>query len=212
MPSLLRTVPSYSFKPRSQHRSSLPILQHVLGKLSFFSSKNHLTVESSSLGIPVYKNLIQGSFTSSLSAPSDYFPVIDPSTNEIIRYTPQSTQAEIHQAIQAASEAYPKWKATSIQQRQRIMFKYQHLIRNNMDQLMHIITQENGKTLTDAKGDILRGLEIVETCCDLASKVMGDSLMGISDGMDCVSYRIPLGVCAGIGKHLVQNGSFIFHS
>jgi len=61
-----------------------------------------------------------------------------------------------------------------------------------------LISLENGKTLEDAKGDIFRGLEVVETCCDLGSKLMGETLMGIGKGMDCVSYKVPLGVCAGI--------------
>ena len=63
-----------------------------------------------------------------------------------------------------------------------------------------LISLENGKTLEDAKGDIFRGLEVVETCCDLGSKLMGETLMGIGKGMDCVSYKVPLGVCAGIGR------------
>ena len=67
-----------------------------------------------------------------------------------------------------------------------------------MDDLAYCITMENGKTLADAKGDVFRGLEVVEAACDLGSKLMGESLGNISNGMDCVSYRVPLGVCAGI--------------
>jgi malonate-semialdehyde dehydrogenase (acetylating)/methylmalonate-semialdehyde dehydrogenase len=188
---------------RSVQRVPCPTIHRPssrVGKVSFLSSQSWLTESSSSVGVPVVTNLIRGTFSSSLSSPADYLPVIDPSKNEILRYTPQSTQAEIKDAIIAASEAFPTWKATPIQQRQRIMFQYQHLIRANMDRLMHIITLENGKTLADAKGDILRGLEIVETCCDMAHRLMGENLMGISDGMDCMSYRVPLGVCAGIGR------------
>jgi malonate-semialdehyde dehydrogenase (acetylating) / methylmalonate-semialdehyde dehydrogenase len=61
-----------------------------------------------------------------------------------------------------------------------------------------LITEENGKTLADARGDVFRGLEMVESACFMAPKMLGDSLQGIAKDMDCVSYREPLGVCAAI--------------
>jgi malonate-semialdehyde dehydrogenase (acetylating)/methylmalonate-semialdehyde dehydrogenase len=78
------------------------------------------------------------------------------------------------------------------------MFSLQGLIQEYKEDLANLITLENGKTLADAKGDVFRGLEVVENCCEVGSKLMGENLGNISSGMDCVSYRVPLGVCAGI--------------
>ncbi len=78
------------------------------------------------------------------------------------------------------------------------MFRYQHAIRENMDQIAALITKEQGKTLADAKGDVFRGLEVVEFACGAASKLMGETLESVGNGIDTYSYRQPLGVCAGI--------------
>ena len=82
------------------------------------------------------------------------------------------------------------------------MMKFQALINSHMEELATLISLENGKTLQDAKGDVFRGLEVVESCCDLGTKLMGESLMGIGKGIDCTSFKVPLGVCAGIGKKM----------
>jgi malonate-semialdehyde dehydrogenase (acetylating)/methylmalonate-semialdehyde dehydrogenase len=78
------------------------------------------------------------------------------------------------------------------------MFKLQHLIKENMKQLAANITYEQGKTLPDAEGDVLRGLQVVEHACSLTFMQMGSNLPGIAKDMDCMSMRVPLGVCAGI--------------
>eukprot|EP00957_Ditylum_brightwellii_P082274 6255872-Ditylum_brightwellii.AAC.1 len=102
-------------------------------------------------------------------------------------------------AVSYASEAFHKWKDVPIQQRQRIMLQYQALIRDNMNDLATLITLEQGKTLVDARGDVFRGLEVVEAACGLGgSAMMGETLENLSKGLDTYSYRQPLGVCAGI--------------
>lgn len=78
------------------------------------------------------------------------------------------------------------------------MFKYQALIRSHQEEIAAIITREQGKTLADARGDVFRGLEVVEASCGAANHLMGETLENVSKGMDTYSYKVPLGVCAGI--------------
>ena len=124
--------------------------------------------------------------------------VRNPSTQELIAYVPENTKEECHSVIAKAKIAQQEWKQVSIQHRQRIMFQYQSLIRHNMKDLATLITMENGKTTADAMGDIHRGLEVVEASCQISSQLLGSSIMGISTTIDTISYRQPLGICAGI--------------
>ena len=77
-------------------------------------------------------------------------------------------------------------------------FRYQQLIKDNLKEIAKLITTEQGKTLADAEGDVLRGLQVVENLCANTSLLLGETLTGISKDMDLTSYRTPLGVCAGI--------------
>lgn len=146
--------------------------------------------------MPVYSNLIGGQFVPSTS--SQLIDVTDPATNKLIAQAPQSTASELNSAVSSAKTAFESWRNIPVQQRQRIMLKYQDLIRRYTEDIANLITLEQGKTLTDAKGDIFRGLEVVESACYLGPSLMGEALGSLSDGLDCVSYRQPLGVCAGI--------------
>lgn len=143
-----------------------------------------------------YQYFQNGSYLSS-SGPAS-FPVKNPATNEVLGKVPDMTDKEFNQAVQVAKDAFHDWKLVPIQQRQRIMLKLQQAIRDHTDDLAHLITLENGKTFADAKGDVFRGLEMVESACFVAPHLQGDSLSGIAKDMDCISYREPLGVCAGI--------------
>jgi len=147
-------------------------------------------------GDAIYKNWIQGTFCSSQS--KDFTVVRNPATQEWVGKVPETTPDELQRAVDAAKAAFPEWSRVPLPQRQRIMMDYRNLIVKNMDPLIHWIALENGKTLADARGDVIRGLEVVETTCNMADKLLGDSLSGIANTMDCVSYKVPLGVCAGI--------------
>ena len=118
-------------------------------------------------------------------------------TNEIVGNVPEMTQTEFDQTVALAKDAFHEWKLVPVQQRQRIMLKFQQAIRNRTDDLAYLITLENGKTIADARGDVFRGLEMVESACFIAPTLQGESLQGIATDMDCVSFREPLGVCAG---------------
>jgi malonate-semialdehyde dehydrogenase (acetylating)/methylmalonate-semialdehyde dehydrogenase len=119
-------------------------------------------------------------------------------TNEVIAKVPKSTQSEMNEAVDSCAQAFKTWSKTTPIFRQQIMFKLQHLIKENMKELAKNITKEQGKTLPDAEGDVLRGLQVVEHACSLTFLQMGSTLPGIAKDMDCHSYRVPLGVTAGI--------------
>ena len=104
--------------------------------------------------------LIGGDFVD--SAGEVAMPVRCPATQRLLATAPQATLAEMNAAVDAASAAFPSWSATSISNRARVMFKLQALIREHEDELASILSSEHGKTIEDAKGDIFRGLEVVE--------------------------------------------------
>jgi len=132
------------------------------------------------------------------SAASKWIDVPNPATNEVVTRVPQCTNDEMNAAVESAKNAYGTWSQTSPLQRQQVMFKYQALIKDNLKEVAKLITLEQGKTLPDAEGDVMRGLQVVEQCCSLTNLLLGETLPSISKDMDLVSYKTPLGVCAGI--------------
>lgn len=167
-------------------------LVRVLRFSSSFPGIRH----QSSAAAPTTKLFINGQFVESKA--KEYIDLHNPATNEVITRIPKSTQDEMNSAVDAAKEAFKSWSKTSVLSRQQIMFKYQDIIRRNMKELSENVTLEQGKTLADAEGDVLRGLQVVEHCCSVTSLQLGESLNSIARDMDTHSYRTPLGVCAGI--------------
>lgn len=145
---------------------------------------------------PKVQNFIDGKFVD--SATTKWIPLYDPATNEVVCQVPESTQEEMTQAVDAAERAFVTWKETSTPSRMRVMLKYQALIRDNTEALAESIVREQGKTLADARGDVFRGLEVVEHCCSMNTLTMGETAENVAANMDVYSYRQPLGVCAGI--------------
>lgn len=127
-----------------------------------------------------------------------WFDVHNPATGEVIAKTPLCTQAEMKEALEGNVEAFKSWRKVAPSQRARIMHKLEGAIRDSTPELAKIITMEQGKTLVDAAGDVFRGQEVVEMACALPSTLQGETLHGIANGVDCHSYRFPLGVCGGI--------------
>jgi malonate-semialdehyde dehydrogenase (acetylating)/methylmalonate-semialdehyde dehydrogenase len=121
----------------------------------------------------------------------------DPATNNLVTRVPQSTDAELKAAIESAKKAFPAWKATSIIARQNIMFKFTELIRQNWDRLAASIVIEQGKTFADAKGDVLRGLQVAEAACG-AGKQLAGQVLGVAKDMETKEIREPLGIVASI--------------
>ena len=125
-------------------------------------------------------------------------PVTDPATQEILVDAPCATPAEIDTAVAGALAAFQSWRETPVSDRARLMLRYQHLLKAEHDNIARILSHETGKTLADAKGDVWRGIEVVEHAANIASLTMGESLENVAGGIDTVSYVQPLGVCAGI--------------
>ncbi|XP_031127372.1 methylmalonate-semialdehyde dehydrogenase [acylating], mitochondrial-like isoform X3 [Ipomoea triloba] len=141
-------------------------------------------------------NFIGGRFLD--SQPSVSLDVINPATQQVVSQVPLTTDDEFKAAVFAAKRAFRLWRDTSVTLRQRIMFKFQELIRRDIDKLAFNITAEQGKTLKDAYNEVQRGLEMVDHVLGIARIHMGDFFPNISNGVDSYSIREPLGICAGI--------------
>lgn len=142
------------------------------------------------------QQLINGQFVDSNT--SEWIDITDPATQEVIAKVPQTTDDEINQAVAAAKAAFQTWRKTPITTRARIFLRYQALIREHMDELAEILTAEQGKTIADARGDVFRGLEVVEHAAGIANLQIGDFVENVASGVDTYSIWQPLGVCAGI--------------
>ncbi|KAI0882742.1 methylmalonate semialdehyde dehydrogenase [Annulohypoxylon maeteangense] len=121
----------------------------------------------------------------------------DPATNHLVTRVPQNTDEELRAAVESAQKAFPAWRDTSVLARQQIMFKFVALIRENWDRLAASITLEQGKTFADAKGDVLRGLQVAEAACGAPELLKGE-VLEVAKDMETRSYKEPLGVVAAI--------------
>ncbi len=125
-------------------------------------------------------------------------PVYDPATGEARGRVAFATRLETEQAIEAAAAAAPAWAATPPLQRARILFRFKELIEQHRDELAALITAEHGKVLPDARGEVTRGLEVVEFACGIPHLLKGEFSDSVGSGVDSWSLHQPVGVCAGI--------------
>ena len=125
-------------------------------------------------------------------------PVYDPNSGEIQAEVTLGGQDALDRAVAAAEAAQPAWAATNPQRRARVMFNFKALVEANIDELAHILSSEHGKVIADSKGDIQRGLEVVEFCCGIPHALKGEYTQGAGPGIDVYSMRQPLGIGAGI--------------
>ena len=124
--------------------------------------------------------------------------VFNPNTGEVQARVQFATDGEIDAAVQAAAKAQIGWAATNPQRRARVMFEFKRLIERDMNSLAEILSSEHGKVIADSKGDIQRGLEVIEFACGIPHILKGEYTEGAGPGIDVYSMRQPLGVCAGI--------------
>ena len=124
--------------------------------------------------------------------------VFNPATGEIAAHVALASQQETEEAIRVATEALPAWANTPPLKRARVMFKFKELLEEHIDDLAAMITNEHGKVLSDAKGEIARGIEVVEFACGIPQLLKGEFTEQVGTGVDSYSVRQPLGVCAGI--------------
>ncbi len=142
------------------------------------------------------KSLVNGQWQDTASG--QYMPVYNPSTGQVMAETPKCSADEVTAAVEAAAAAFPAWRDTPLPKRVQVMFRFKELIERELDALAKLLATEMGKNLNEARGDVLKAIEVVELACALPVTMQGRSLMNVSGGYDTVSYREPLGVFAGI--------------
>ncbi len=124
--------------------------------------------------------------------------VYNPNTGEVQARVALATPAEVDAAVQSALRAQQSWALVNPQRRARLMFEFKRLLEANMNELAELLSSEHGKVIADSKGDIQRGLEVIEFACGIPPALKGEYTEGAGAGIDVYSMRQPLGVCAGI--------------
>ena len=124
--------------------------------------------------------------------------VTNPATQEVLCEVPFATAAEIDRAVQGAKTAFESWREVPGPERARLLFAYQRLLKERQDDIARGLCLETGKTLEDARGEVWRGIEVVEHACNVVSLTMGETAENVARGIDTYSLVQPIGVCAGI--------------
>ncbi len=140
-------------------------------------------------------------FINGASAPGSsgrFAEVFDPNTGAVQARVQLASEGEVDRAVQAAQAAFPAWSAVNPQRRARVMFEFKRLVERDMNALAELLSSEHGKVIADSKGDVQRGLEVVEFACGIPHALKGEYTLGAGPGIDVYSMRVPLGVCAGI--------------
>jgi malonate-semialdehyde dehydrogenase (acetylating) / methylmalonate-semialdehyde dehydrogenase len=142
------------------------------------------------------QNFIGGDLAA--AAVSQFTPVYNPSRGEVIAEAPESDARAVNAAVEAAKQALPAWADTPVVERARVMFRFVHILETHFEELARLVTREHGKTFDEAKGDIRRGIEMVELACHAPTMLMGQALDNVARGIDGRVERHPVGVCVGI--------------
>ena len=142
------------------------------------------------------KYLVGGEWRESVT--KEWYPITNSSTGEVIAEAPRCTAEEVDGAVAAANEAFGPWRDTPLPERVQVMFRLKERLEANVHDLSVLLSTEMGKTYGEARGDVLKAIEVVELACALPVTMQGDSLMNVSRGFDTVTYREPLGVFVGI--------------
>jgi len=131
-------------------------------------------------------------------APARIGEIFDPNTGKVQGRVAMGDAAVLEAAVAAAQAAQPGWEATNPQRRARVMFEFKRLVEANLDELAELLSSEHGKVIADSKGDIQRGLDVVEFCCGIPAALKGEFTLGAGPGIDVYSMRQPIGIGAGI--------------
>lgn len=164
------------------------------------NNKNEKTAimnpEEKNKNISQIKNYINGKWVE--SSGSEFIDVINPANKQVIAKSPIGRKVDVDNAVMAAKEAFKTWRQTPVIDRVQIFFKLKTLLEKHCEDLARLCTQENGKTLVESRGDVRRGIQMVETACSMPTLLMGKSLEDIASGIDCHAIRRPMGVFAAI--------------
>jgi len=129
---------------------------------------------------------------------SSSLPIYNPATGEVIEQVPLSGARDVDGAVRAASDAFRTWSRTAVMDRVRLMFRFKALLEDHVEDLAAIVTRHHGKTLDEARGEVRRGIEVVDFACGAPTLLQGRTLRDVSSGVDQDLYRYPVGVCAGV--------------
>jgi len=129
---------------------------------------------------------------------TESLPVYNPASGQVIEQVPMSGSREVDAAVQAATAAYATWSRTALMERVRLMFRFKALLEQHFEDLAAIVTRHHGKTLDESRGEVRRGIEVVDFACGAPTLLQGRTLRDVSGGVDQDLYRYPVGVCAGI--------------
>src|SRR5258705_1633539 len=141
------------------------------------------------------QNYINGQFVDSTSARS--IDVISPLDGNLISKVPMSTAKELDSAVKAAKAAFPTWSDTSIKERVQVFFRYKYLLEKHLKELAELVSEENGKTYSEATAEVEKSIELTEFACSLPQLVTGE-VLEVSRGVECRTEHVPLGVVASI--------------
>src|SRR5699024_1181721 len=144
----------------------------------------------------ILKNYINGQWVDSQA--TNFEEVMNPATEEPLVRVPFSTPEETHEAIEIAQTAFESWSKVPVPKRGRLLFKLQNLLVEHTDELARLITIENGKALSEAKGEVGRGIENVENAASIMNLMMGDSISTAATDVEITNYRYPIGVVGAI--------------
>ncbi|HSI16607.1 MAG TPA: aldehyde dehydrogenase family protein, partial [Sphingomonas sp.] len=142
------------------------------------------------------QHFIDGAATT--AAPARLGDVYDPALGKVQAQVALGDATLLDEAVANAKAAQPAWAATNPQRRARVMFRFKELIERHMDELAELLSREHGKVIADSKGDIQRGLEVVEFVCGVPHLLKGEYTEGAGPGIDVYSMRQPIGIAAGI--------------
>lgn len=154
------------------------------------------TNTNTNTSVQTLNNLIGGQWVPSRSGKTE--PVYNPATEEVLAYVPISSREDLDEAVAAAKAAFGSWSKTPVPRRARVLFKYQQLLVENWEELARLITLENGKSYTEAYGEVQRGIECVEFAAGAPNLMMGKQLPDIASNLESGMYRYPIGVVGGI--------------
>lgn len=144
----------------------------------------------------IIKNYIDGKFVDSRA--TETLDIINPATLEVLGKVPLGVKSDVDFAVEKAKKAYLSWSKTPVVDRLQPFFKFKTLLDNHVEEIATLIVKENGKTFREAKGDIIRGIQMVEVACGISNMMLGQCLENIAPDIDSTAIRRPLGVFAGI--------------
>ncbi|MBI3591626.1 MAG: CoA-acylating methylmalonate-semialdehyde dehydrogenase [Candidatus Melainabacteria bacterium] len=146
--------------------------------------------------VSTVKNYINGKWV--LSIGTETVDVINPANKKIIGRCPLGNSQDVDNAVKAAKEAFKTWREVPTIDRVQILFRLKSLLEKNLEDLAKLCTEENGKILIESRGDVRRGIQMIETACGMPTLIMGKSFEDVASGIDCHAVRRPLGVFGAI--------------